>query len=59
MLEHVDPKVLGKHPGEWVIICNNKIVAHHKDLRAIQDKLATCKGTPIVAKFPKENVWLF
>jgi hypothetical protein len=59
MLEKVKPELLGKYPGEWVIICNNKIIAHHQDLRAIKDKIATCRGTPLISKFPKEAVWLF
>lgn len=59
MQEHVCPEVLGKYRGEWVVTCGNRVIAHHKDLRAIKDKIASCKGTPHLTKVPKADVWLF
>lgn len=59
MQEHVCPDVLGKYPGEWVVTCKKKVVAHHKDLRAIKDKIASCKGMPHLTFVPADDIWLF
>jgi len=59
MHEHVNPELLKGHWGEWVIVCNNKVIAHHKDIRAIKDQINSCKGTPIITRVPKGAVWIF
>ena len=50
---------LAKYIGEWVIVCNNKIVAHNKDLKKIKKEINKCKTTPTVAKIPKEEILIF
>ena len=41
-----------KYLGEWVIECDNKVIAHDADLRKIADKIEKCKSTPILTKVP-------
>jgi len=48
-----------KYPGEWVISCNNHVIAHHKDLTKIRDALVKCKTTPTLTKVPKEEILIF
>lgn len=45
--------------GEWVIVCDNKVVAHNKDLTKISSDIDSCKTTPTVAKIPKEEILIF
>jgi hypothetical protein len=56
VLEKISPKLLGKYPGEWLVIYKNKIIAHHRDLRMIKDKINGCKGVPTLFKLPKDNI---
>ncbi|MBW3004708.1 hypothetical protein KY310_02665 [Candidatus Woesearchaeota archaeon] len=50
---------LAKYVGEWVIVCNNRIVAHNKDLQKIKKEIKKCKTTPTVAKIPKKETLIF
>ena len=49
----------GKYPGEWVISCNNQVIAHNKDLTKIRDEIGKCKSTPTITKVPKEEILIF
>jgi len=49
----------GKYRGEWVISCDNHVIAHHKDLTKIRDHLAKCATTPTITKVPKEEILIF
>lgn len=53
------PIDFSKYAGEWVVICNDEIIAHNVDLRKIHDKISKCKTTPTITKVPKEEVWIF
>ena len=47
---------LAKYIGEWVIVCNNKVVAHNKDLTKIKKEIKKCKTTPTIAKIPRNSL---
>lgn len=45
-----------KYAGQWVVICNDELVAHNKDLTKIQKEISKCKVAPTIAKIPKNKV---
>ena len=49
----------GEYVGEWIIICDDKIVAHDKDLAKISGEISKCKHTPTIAKIPKKDTLIF
>jgi len=50
---------LSKYIGEWVVICENKVVAHDKDLTNIKKDITKCKVSPTIAKIPKKEILIF
>ncbi|MBU1005886.1 MAG: hypothetical protein KKC54_00505 [Nanoarchaeota archaeon] len=48
-----------QYVGQWVVICDNKVVAHNKNLRSIENHIKGCKTTPTVAKIPKKETLIF
>ncbi|MBU1201237.1 MAG: hypothetical protein KJ583_05625 [Nanoarchaeota archaeon] len=50
---------LSKYIGQWVVISDNKVVAHDKRLNNLSDNIKNCKRAPIVAKVPKKETWIF
>jgi len=48
-----------KYLGEWVIICQDKIIAHNKNLKNIEKEIKRCKKTPTIAKIPKKDTLIF
>jgi len=48
-----------KYAGEWIVVCNNRIVAHAKDLTKIQGKIRKCKTTPRITKVLEGEVLIF
>ena len=48
-----------KYIGEWVVICENKVVAHDKNLNNVEKEIKECKREPIVAKIPKKETLIF
>jgi len=48
-----------KYPGEWVVVCNNKVVAHDRDLSRLKSDIKKCKTTPALTLVPKEDVLIF
>ena len=53
--ENID---LSQYAGQWVIICENKVVAHDKNLLKIKEEMENC-SQPILAKIPKKEILLF
>ncbi len=45
--------------GEWVVVCNNKVVAHNKDINKIEKDIKGCKTEPVIAKIPKSETLIF
>jgi len=45
--------------GQWVVICENKVIAHDKDLTKIKGEIAKCKRAPTIAKIPKKEILIF
>ena len=48
-----------KYHGEWVISCNNQIIAHNKDIMKLRDDIKRCKTTPVITKIPQEEILIF
>ncbi len=48
-----------KYLGQWVVICEEKVVAHDKDLRKVTNEIKACKRVPVVAKIPKKQTLIF
>lgn len=54
----VNIKDWSKYSGEWVAICQNKIVANNSDLtKVIQESSKKCRDKkPMFAKIPEKNI---
>ena len=50
---------LKKYVGQWVVICNDELVAHNKDLTKIKKEISKCKVAPTIAKIPKKEILIF
>ena len=48
-----------KYIGQWVVICENKVVAHDKNLNNIEKEIKECKRVPTIAKIPKKDTLIF
>ena len=55
-LEGVDTS---RYRGEWVAIAKDKVIAHGKDLRLIEQQIMECKGIVTIAKVPKADIGLY
>ena len=65
MIEIVIEQVLtqkvdfSRYVGQWVVICENKVVAHDKNLNKVQKEIKECKRVPTIAKIPKKDTLIF
>jgi hypothetical protein len=65
MIEMVIEQVLtqkvdfSRYVGQWVVICENKVVAHDKNLNKVQKEIKECKRIPTIAKIPKKDTLIF
>ena len=65
MIEIVIEQVLtqkvdfSRYVGQWVVICENKVVAHDKNLNKVQKEIKECKRIPTIAKIPKKDTLIF
>jgi hypothetical protein len=48
-----------KYVGQWVVICENKLVAHNKSLNNINKDIKNCKRVPTIAKIPEKGTLIF
>ena len=48
-----------RYVGQWVVICENKVVAHDKNLNKVQKEIKECKRIPTIAKIPKKDTLIF
>ena len=48
-----------KYLGEWVVVCEDKIVAHNKNLNNVEKEIKECKRTPVIAKIPEKDTLIF
>ena len=55
-LERIDTS---KYRGEWIAISDDRVIAHNKDLRLIEQQITECRGTVTIAKIPKAEVLLY
>jgi len=56
VLPNVD---LSRYVGEWVVICDDKVVGHDKNLVRLQKEIDDCKKAPTIAKIPKKETLIF
>ena len=56
VFEHINAS---KYRGEWVALSNDKVIAHSKDLRLIEQQIMECKGIVTIAKIPKADILLY
>ena len=54
--ENID---LSRYVGQWVVICDNKLVAHNENLNNIQKEVKECKNIPTIVKIPKNDTLIF
>ena len=50
---------LTNYVGEWVVICQNKVVAHNRDITKLKKKINECKTIPTIAKIPEKESLIF
>ena len=48
-----------KYVGQWVVICQNRVVAHNKNLNKVKKVIKECKRIPTIAKIPKKETLIF
>lgn len=48
-----------KYVGEWVVVCENKVVAHDKNLNNVKKEIKECKRIPTITKIPKKDTLIF
>lgn len=44
---------LSRYKGEWVVICENKVVAHSNDVNILRKAAEKCKTIPELRFVPK------
>lgn len=49
---------LSKYVGEWVLMCDDKVVAHAKDVMRLENAIKKCKNIPTLTKVPSGRVQL-
>jgi hypothetical protein len=47
-----------KYKGEWVLLCEDKVVAHSKNLMELENEIGKCKSVPTLTKIPRMNLIL-
>jgi hypothetical protein len=52
---------LGAYIGQWVAVCNQKIVSHGKDVKKVLAEAKTaCPGKkPLIARVPDKETMIF
>ena len=59
-IDNVLPKIdLTQFLGQWIIICEDKVIAHNKDLTKLTKDIKNCKRAPTITKIPKEDTLIF
>lgn len=48
-----------KYGGQWIVLCENKLIAHDKDLNKIKKEIKECSRVPTIAKIPKKDTLIF
>jgi len=49
---------LSKYKGEWVLLCDDKVVAHAKDVMRLEEAIKKCRTIPTLTKVPSGRVQL-
>lgn len=52
---------LSKHAGEWIAICEGKIIAKGKDIKKVHDKAKEKYPSkrPLITKVPEKETMIF
>lgn len=48
-----------KYTGQWIVVCDSKVVAHGKNLKHIEKQILACKTAPLIMKVPQKHVLLY
>ena len=57
--DHIYGMDLSRYIGQWVVICDNKVVAHDKDLTKIAKDISRCRKIPTIAMIPETDTLIF
>ncbi len=49
---------LSKYKGEWVLLCEDKVVAHSNDAQTLRNAVKKCKSIPTLMLVPKHKLLL-
>jgi len=59
-INNVIPNInVSRYVGEWIVICENKLIAHDKDINKLDRVIKNCKKVPTIAKIPKKETLIF
>ena len=50
---------LSKFIGEWVVICDDVVIDHNKDISKLEESIRGCRRTPTIAKIPVQDTLIF
>lgn len=50
---------LAPYVGQWVVISENRVIAHSANLTELDEQIRKCKPVPVIAKIPKNEVLIF
>ena len=53
------PQELSKYRGEWIAVVGDKIIAHGKDFKKVDDEARKISPNPVFDKIPKEDVVVY
>ncbi len=54
------PKIkFSNYVGEWIVICDDKVIGHNKNLAKLNKCINNCKSIPTITKIPASDIWLF
>ena len=54
------PKIdVSKYKGQWIVVCESKVVANGKDLTKLKNDIKNCKKTPTIARIPSEGILIY
>ncbi|HLC75005.1 MAG TPA: DUF5678 domain-containing protein [Candidatus Nanoarchaeia archaeon] len=48
-----------KYRGEWIVIIDDVVIAHNKDIRLLKDVIDHCKKKPLIMKVPDADILLY
>lgn len=61
MTEDILPRDIdfSEYRGEWVLVCNRKLVAHNRNVNALRTDIHKCRNTPTLVRIPDKEAIIF